>query len=149
MIYETIPAKYLDHSELFQTMHEGFNLKLMYDNQADTLVDKLMTVDSSGDAFKMGKCINVFKNCSEQISDQGGYLIEFIEKFKLEKQLNTFEYDVRAFMDSISDENKRISPVDVLQNWIVKVLSVLNKYDSDRFVLRGNAIDFGNCGIFD
>ena len=68
MIYETIPAKYLDHSELFQTMHEGFTLKLMYDNQADTLVNAIMTVDSSGDAYKMGKHINVLKNCSEKMT---------------------------------------------------------------------------------
>ena len=151
MIYETIPAKYLDHSELFQTIHEGFTLKSYCDVGADKLVDVLMTVDSSGDAYKMGKVINVFKNCSEKISDQGDYLIEYIEKFELEKQLHTYEYDVRAFMDSISDEKKRISPIDALHNWIEKVFSVLNKYDSDRFELNveGNAKDFGNCGIFD
>ena len=50
MIYETIPAKYLDHSELFQTIHEGFTLKSYCDLWADQFVDTLMTVSSSGDA---------------------------------------------------------------------------------------------------
>ena len=146
MIYETIPAKYLDHSELFQTIHEGFTLKSYCDVGADKLVDVLMTVDSSGDAYNMGKAINVFKNCSEKISDQGGFLYEFIEKFKLENQLITYEYDVEAFMDSISNENK---PIDALQNWILKVMSVFSKYDSDRFELNEQTIDFTQCGIFD
>ena len=82
MIYETIPAKYLDHSELFQTIHEGFTLKSYCDVGADKLVDVLMTVDSCGDAYKMGKVINVFKNCSEKISDQGDYSMDDADEKK-------------------------------------------------------------------
>ena len=79
MIYQTIPAKYLDqHTDLLEAVAEGAILRNMCKQLANTRAEELMQIESSGDALKVGKDINVLKNLEFTI-DKNGPIIFFAQ----------------------------------------------------------------------
>ena len=65
MIYETIPAKYFDHTALAKAIGETSSLIEMVKYYANEAADALMDADdsmSSGDAVQIGEFINWAKN---------------------------------------------------------------------------------------
>ena len=48
MIYQTIPAKYLDHTKLLEILHEGFTLMQYMETTANKIAETLMEQSSCG-----------------------------------------------------------------------------------------------------
>ena len=75
MIYETIPAHYFDHTDLFEAIYEAIGIfncvKFLAQNAADSLVEKDMT---SGAAMNAGQFINWAKNI-EVLTDHWIHLL--------------------------------------------------------------------------
>ena len=125
MIYQTIPAKYLDqHTDLLEAIAEGSILRNMCQHLANTLAEKLMQIESSGDALQAGICINIFKNLEFAIDKKLlPVLIEFASDLNLD--FHGFNYDQCAY----SDKHNETNVMTMYEIWNTKATSIVQKYD--------------------
>ena len=142
MIYQTIPAKYLDqHTDLLEAVAEGAILRNMCKQLANTRAEELMQIESSGDALKVGKDINVLKNLEFTIDKNGPMLIEFAMDLNLDYY--GFDYDQRAYLH----KHKRNNVMTMFSMWNTKVTSLVKKYDvSNKYTANNFESDFSEYG---
>ena len=142
MIYQTIPAKYLDqHTDLNEALAEGAILRNICQIEANMAAEELMQTESSGDALDLGKEINVLKNLEYTIDKIGPILVEFAMDLNLD--YHSFDYDQRAYLDKHKGNNS----MTMFSMWNTKVTSLVQKYDvSNKYTRTRLESDFSEYG---
>ena len=133
MIYQTIPAKYLDHTQLLQTINEGMTLLIGCKIQADIIAEKLIDEELSGNAYNMGKSINSLKNYEVIIKQNCKTLCEFVDDLKLVAVATEFQksFDGIAYLDKLpKNENFHKALEKAHSVWQEKAIRLVIKYDT-------------------
>ena len=113
----------------------------MCEQLANTRAEELMQIESSGDALKVGKDINVLKNLEFTIDKNGPMLIEFATDLNLDYY--GFDYDQRAYLH----KHKRNNVMTMFSMWNTKVTSLVKKYDvSNKYTANNFESDFSEYG---
>ena len=124
MIYETIPSKYLDHSDLARFLYEACALRFVAKRVAEKGVEVLQEGEvTSGGAVNIGGAINVCKNIEDYID----YTMSvFLEEGIVKDVLNDLNKDELSILVDKIMESKTYH--DVYNEWMEQIPQLVQKY---------------------
>ena len=115
MIYETIPAKYFDHTALAKAIGEAFALIEMVRYHANEAADQLMDDSmSSGDAVQIGEFINWAKNIEFHVNHWIEVFNDITDKMDIhplfmDKMVMAHNYMIQKTQDEIEKTDSSTS----------------------------------------
>ena len=136
MIYETIPAKYLDHSNLARFLDEACVLKHFATFLAEQGVERLQEGEvTSGEAVNLGRAINGLKNFEDAIDIQ---VKDFVNYINIDNMVDLDVSKVDSYMEKVwasttsTDTNGLDGFALEYQKWQEQIPQLAQKY------LKGN-----------